>query len=1144
MEIASTVITVENKEELEAALRTARGGEIIELKGGDYGDLSIVGEDVSFGEEVTIRSADTDSPATFSEISLRNVANLTFDSIAIEFVSEAGLDRKAADEQNAVSVSGSTNITIRNSVFEGDTHDEPGSTIEGLPVGVGIFVRGSDDVTVEGNEFSNWGRAAKFRETTDLTVEGNDVHSIRSDGMNFADVDRVLIQGNHFHDFLSYASVSDHRDMIQFWTAGTDSPSTDIVIRDNIMNSGSGVGTQTILMGNELVSRYGAGEEMFYRNVTIENNLIYNSHLHGITVGQAADVLVRNNTLLHNQDSGSGGSLYLPTIRLSEQSKNVTVEKNITSAVTDAPSGATIRDNLIVQDSSPDEANYYEHLFINALVGGNEADIAALQALPGGIVEKGGYGSTLTRYNPTPDELTAIVRNEGQRGDTFAFNGLFSANSDGRVDEDNARFQWDMGDGTILEGIGVSHTYSTPGMYKVKLTVTHEDGSVDTAFSEAYIPEAVRLSLDATKEGVVDLSTYDVSPPSDAIVLYDGDRYAMRLSDNVGFGVWAPVFDMDAFSISMDIRALDGSDSAGEIFRLHTNMLLTVGSDGSFNFNFENAEGDIFKLRTGNTNALNGSWHDLDLTYSDASGRLTFYLDGEEIESIAASGLTQPRESWAPNFGAKFQTGFDGLIDDVRILDKIQGEQGEIETPAPAPEEEEETPDPTPAPEEEEETPDPTPAPEEEDDTPDPIPAPGGEAPGGIEYAVMDFSSPSLPSGVDLAGNATISAGGTVLLDGNGDYVSMDRRALPEFTGAVSVAFDLRFDEAPSKAVQVLWQHTNFGLQLRDGQVKAAVATADDGVRYTNGVDYDLFDGSWHRLALSIDSLTDTLRLYADGALLIEETGLDIELSDTSRPLRFGSDGWNGYMDGEIDDIVIGNAAIEYPDLMPGADEGEVDSPDPTPAPEEEEEASDPIPAPGGEAPDGVEYAVMDFSSPSLPSGVDLAGNATISAEETVLLDGNGDYVSMDREALPDFTGAVSVAFDLRFDEAPSKAVQVLWQHTNFGLQLRDGQVKAAVATADDGVRYTNGVDHDLFDGSWHRLALSIDSETDTLRLYADGDLLIEETGLDIELSDTSRPLRFGSDGWNGYMDGEIDDIVVGNAALDTMMVDSEAWVL
>jgi len=361
MSIGSTVISVSTEDELQAALKAAKGGEVIELKGGDYGSVSISG--VSFSDDVTIRSADTDNPATFSGISLRSVKNLTFDSIAVDFTTESGLSRNEADEKIAVLVNGCTGVTIRNSVFEGDTHEEAGSTISGLPVGIGMFVRNSEEITIEGNEFFNWGRAAKFRETSDLTVEGNDIHTIRSDGLNFADVDGVLIQANHLHDFMSYDSISDHRDMIQFWTAGTDSPSTDIVIRDNILNSGAGVGTQTILMGNEAVNNQGAGEEMYYRNVTIENNTIYNSHLHGITVGQAIDVQIRSNTLLHNQDSGSGGTLYLPTIRLSDKSKNVTVEKNITSAVTNAPSGATIRDNLFVQDTSPDQPNYYENMF-------------------------------------------------------------------------------------------------------------------------------------------------------------------------------------------------------------------------------------------------------------------------------------------------------------------------------------------------------------------------------------------------------------------------------------------------------------------------------------------------------------------------------------------------------------------------------------------------------------------------------------------------------------------------------------------------------------------------------------------------------------------------------------------------------------
>src|SRR5690606_18149415 len=163
--------------------------------------------------------------------------------------------------------------------------------------------------------------------------------------------------------------------------------------------------------------------------------------------------------------------------------------------------------------------------------------------------------------------------------------------------------------------------------------------------------------------------------------------------------------------------------------------------------------------KTGSTDALNGRWHDLEVTYSDRSGRITLYLDDEEIGSVEAHGQTQPRENWNPSFGHRFETGFDGLLDDITFLDKIPGERGEIEMLAP--DTEEEKPDPIPAPEEEDPEPAPPPeeedaapapedeapdpedeAPDPEDESPDPTPSPGGEVPDGVEYVVADFSSP------------------------------------------------------------------------------------------------------------------------------------------------------------------------------------------------------------------------------------------------------------------------------------------------------------------------------------------------------------------------------------------------------------------
>ena len=94
--------------------------------------------------------------------------------------------------------------------------------------------------------------------------------------------------------------------MIQFWTNGTTSPSTNITISENFLDSGNGEWTQSIFMRNEAVDSQGAGTEMFYQNVLIENNVIYNAHTHGITVGEADGLIIRNNTILQNYDLGDG----------------------------------------------------------------------------------------------------------------------------------------------------------------------------------------------------------------------------------------------------------------------------------------------------------------------------------------------------------------------------------------------------------------------------------------------------------------------------------------------------------------------------------------------------------------------------------------------------------------------------------------------------------------------------------------------------------------------------------------------------------------------------------------------------------------------------------------------------------------------
>ena len=107
---------------------------------------------------------------------------------------------------------------------------------------------------------------------------------------------------------------------------------------------------------------------MFYSNVLIEHNVIYNAHVHGITVGETSGLIIRNNTILHNEISSSGGSVHIPTINPANASRGVVVENNIVPRLSlQATPDRVVRNNLVVQTTDPHGEAYIGNLFADAL---------------------------------------------------------------------------------------------------------------------------------------------------------------------------------------------------------------------------------------------------------------------------------------------------------------------------------------------------------------------------------------------------------------------------------------------------------------------------------------------------------------------------------------------------------------------------------------------------------------------------------------------------------------------------------------------------------------------------------------------------------------------------------------------------------
>ncbi len=284
---------------------------------------------------------------------------------------------------------------MRNCLFDGDRPRGVSVVDDGFGWACGLGVTDIAGLVIDACEIRDFHRGLAVRLCRGVSVTGNDVHDLRMDGMSFVQVQDVRIEKNYIHDFNRSLESGDHADMIQFWTNKTDAPSTDVVIRGNLLSSGRGAWTQSIFMGNEEVRSGRAGREMFYRNIMIEENVITNAHLHGITVGETDGLVIRQNTLLRNplsEGEDDNPPLWTPTLRAAPAARDVTIARNVVAAVGgyEGQSDWRVSENMPVQDRTRMEPGFFDLLF-----EGDPADPASLRYKPGGPLDGAGIGATV-----------------------------------------------------------------------------------------------------------------------------------------------------------------------------------------------------------------------------------------------------------------------------------------------------------------------------------------------------------------------------------------------------------------------------------------------------------------------------------------------------------------------------------------------------------------------------------------------------------------------------------------------------------------------------------------------------------------------------------------------------------------------------
>jgi hypothetical protein len=451
-----TIFNVSTAAELQDALSKATGGDEIRLAGGDYGELKL-GSSAQFSSEVTITSADPGDPASFSSMRLNGAANITFDGVDFDYSYSSGDSSTYAPFQIS---GGSYNITLRNGEISGDNDST------GYPTGHGLYIRGSSDITIDNMEVSTWHRGIKLYQSEDITIINSEIYDISGDGLKISDTQGILIEGNYIHDFNADPASATHRDMIQVFTMGNDSPVTDLTIRNNVFDVGDGAWTQTIFMRNEEVDQGRAGEEMYYQNIVIENNVIYNSHTHGITVGETNGLVIRDNTVLFvetnqdlevNTDRKSG--VLTPKISVAEDSTSVTIEGNVIEAIrTDVQDGWNVNGNIYVQHTDPNASGYYGDVFISYAIG-TEDGYNQYGVVKGSIIDQANAGSSLVDQYPMSYEdgvstgSSSTGGNDAEESEDVTTGGAGDAETDGGTGTDTVEAD-DTGETGVDENTG------------------------------------------------------------------------------------------------------------------------------------------------------------------------------------------------------------------------------------------------------------------------------------------------------------------------------------------------------------------------------------------------------------------------------------------------------------------------------------------------------------------------------------------------------------------------------------------------------------------------------------------------------------------------------------------------------------------
>ncbi len=367
----ASAATISSASQLTAALKTAKGGEVFDLAPGNYGKLTIASR--SFSSPVTFRSTDPSRPAVFGQTNITGSKNIRFDGVEFSNPLAAGQPEWTA----AVWLAGSSAISFNNVKVHGSLDNNSSND------GYGIHSRSSSGVTITNSNFTQLYRAVLVESNQNVTLTGNVIKNIRSEGFNFADVQGVKATGNSFSEFHPILP-GDHPDAIQFWTQGTSRSSSNILITNNLIVGSAGGRMQGVFMGN-------SSGAPAYKNVTISDNTLVGTMWHAIDVMQGSGVAITGNNVVTEPDN----VFKTAWIRVSDVQGTISGNTAKEIHVIDSP-GVTLSNNKVNTTSTA--------LAQSAIQAWSDAHKLPVPTTPTGNSNTGMFASNL----PTPQTQAPV----------------------------------------------------------------------------------------------------------------------------------------------------------------------------------------------------------------------------------------------------------------------------------------------------------------------------------------------------------------------------------------------------------------------------------------------------------------------------------------------------------------------------------------------------------------------------------------------------------------------------------------------------------------------------------------------------------------------------------------------------------------